>query len=68
MQCLEFNPYLRASPTECLASQAFDIGNIKEKHKTRKSKFLLEIDKEEAFDYEKGTSLSFDMAGLKDMI
>ena len=55
-RCLEFNPYYRHSATECISSPSFDFCRDKDKQKSGKVKFILDIDMEDAFNYGSGKS------------
>jgi hypothetical protein len=56
---LEFNPYFRWSAYECLKSSYFDKVRNSHQEKHPKGKILLEIDQEDAFDYENAKSFKF---------
>lgn len=56
---LQFNPYMRHSAIECLQSPLFAGIKISEQEITAPSKILLEVDKDESFDYSTATSSKF---------
>ena len=60
--CLEFNPYFRSSATECLQSSAFDHCRETIKYKSPKCKLILDIDRDDAFNYETGLSEKYTLA------
>ena len=53
------NPYFRWSPGECLASSLFDGIRSQELEEPPIHKIRLEIDQDDAFDYETGKSNKF---------
>ena len=57
---IEFNPYFRYSAHECLFDSSFDDIRDKNAYIKSNAKFILNIDKEDTFDYTNNTSLSFD--------
>jgi hypothetical protein len=67
-QCLEFNPYFRYSATEVIANSCFDLCRSKPKQKSIKLKLMLDIDKDEAFDYEKGISEVYKLSDFQNII
>ena len=63
-----FNPYYRHSATECIANSSFDFCRSKSMQKSLKMKFILEIDKDEAFDYDKGESEKYNLSDYNKII
>lgn len=53
---LEFNPYFRWTAHECLKSSYFDNIRNHNTEKHPKKKIMLEVDQDEAFNYEQGNS------------
>jgi len=56
---LQFNPYMRHSASECLQSPLFEGIKISEHEIAAPSKILLEVDKDDAFDYKNACSEKF---------
>lgn len=56
---LQFNPYMRHSANECLQSPLFAGIKISEQEIAAPSKILLEVDKDDAFDYSNASSSKF---------
>ena len=56
---LQFNPYMRHSANECLQSKLFQGIKISDQEITAPSKILLEVDKDDAFDYRNACSNKF---------
>lgn len=56
---LQFNPYMRHSASECLQSPLFEGIKISEHEIAAPSKILLEVDKDDAFDYKNACSDKF---------
>ena len=52
MKLLEFNPYYRWSASECLKSKYFDDIRNPELEESSSKKIMLDVDKDDAFDYE----------------
>ena len=57
---LTVNPYFRWTATECLAHPIFDDIRDPTSDYTPRDKIKLDIDQDDAFDYEKGISDKFD--------
>jgi len=62
---LQINPYFRPSATECLKSSVFDQIRCKDMEKSAKEKIKLDVDADEAFDYENSKSMKY---SIKDYI
>ena len=56
---LQFSPYMRHSANECLQSPLFAGIKISEQEIAAPSKILLEVDKDDAFDYKNACSEKF---------
>ena len=56
---LQFSPYMRHSANECLQSPLFAGIKISEQEIAAPSKILLEVDKDDAFDYRNACSAKF---------
>jgi len=56
---LEFNPYFRWSPSECLRNPVFDSIRRPQLEKPAPCKLRLMVDQDEAFDYEASKSKKF---------
>lgn len=56
---LEFNPYFRWSAAECLNSTYFDDIRNPSLEKYASKKLILEIDQDDAFNYQTGESSKF---------
>ena len=56
---IEFNPFLRASPSECLKSPFFDPIRVPQLEMPAPQKIFLQIDQEDACDYQSGASMKF---------
>ena len=67
-QCLEFNPCFRYSATECISSSCFDFCRDKDTQKSGKVKFILDIDSEDAFNYDTGKSEKYSFRDYQNMI
>ena len=65
---LEFNPYLRATPQECLQSKFFDNIRVPDLEKPAPYKIYLPIDMDDACDYENGNVCKYSREQLQQMI
>jgi len=65
---LEFNPYFRKSAKECLQNPMFEDLLFNNFDKLKFPKVQLDIDKDDAFDYEKGSSSKYKLKDYLDMI
>lgn len=65
---LEFNPYLRATPQECLQSKFFDSIRVAELERPAPFKIYLPIDNDESCDYENGNKSKYSKEQLQMMI
>ena len=65
---LKLNPYHRWSASELLKLQIFDEFRDPEMEASAPFKILLEIDRDEAFDYEDSVSHKYSMSNYKEMI
>ena len=65
---IEFNPFLRSSPAECLKSKFFDPIRVTQLEQPAPSKIFLEIDQEDACDYQSGASMKFSKEQILNMI
>ena len=63
-----FNPFYRCSASEALKCSIFDQLRESKKEKSSHAKITLEIDSDEAFDYEKGVSPLFKIIDYQRMI
>jgi hypothetical protein len=61
---LKFNPYFRCSSSEALKHSIFDNIRNKSMEKTSTKKIFLNVDSEDAFDYEKGESCKYTIEDL----
>lgn len=64
----EFNPFLRATPSECLKSPYFDPIRVPQLEKNAPRKIFLEVDQEDACDYQSGASMKFPKEYILKMI
>ena len=55
------NPYYRFSATESIKSKIFDQCRIKAQEASAPQKFILDIDRDDAFNYEIGKSEKYDL-------
>ena len=62
---LEFNPFFRYSAQECLFDSAFDDIRDRDSIMVSNVKLILNVDKQDSFDYQNDRSLSYDMQDLK---
>jgi mitogen-activated protein kinase 1/3 len=62
---LKFNPFFRVSASEVLKSSIFDTFRISKNERSAKQKVLLEIDKDEGFNYETGKSDKYTFSDYK---
>jgi hypothetical protein len=62
---LEFNPFFRYSAQECLFDSAFDDIRDRDSIMDSNVKLILNVDKQDSFDYQNDRSLSYDMQDLK---
>ena len=62
---LEFNPFFRYSAQECLFDSAFDDIRDRDSIRVSNVKLILNVDKQDSFDYQNDRSLSYDMQDLK---
>lgn len=67
-QLLMFNPFYRCSASEALKSSIFDKIRDPKKEKSSHHKISLDVDADEAFDYDKGSSLLFKQEDYQKMI
>lgn len=67
-QLLMFNPFYRCSASEALKNEIFDSIRDSKKEKSCHTKITLEIDSDEAFDYEKGNSPLFKLKDYQKII
>ena len=67
-QLLMFNPFYRCSASEALKNEIFDSIRDSKKEKSCHTKITLEIDSDEAFDYEKGSSPIFKLKDYQKII
>lgn len=65
---LKFNPFFRVSASELLKSKVFDDFRINKNEKSAPEKILLEIDKDEAFNYESGKSEKYSFADYRKIV
>ena len=65
---LTVNPYFRWTASECLAHPIFNDIRVKANESVTIGKISLEIDEDDAFDYEKGTSNKFTKSDLLQML
>ena len=65
---LKFNPFFRVSASELLKSKVFDEFRIKKNEKSASEKILLEIDKDESFNYESGKSDKYTFTDYKKIV
>ena len=56
---LQFNPYMRHSANECLQSPLFEGIKTSEQEITAPSKILLDVDKDDSYDYSNACSNRF---------
>jgi hypothetical protein len=56
---VEFNPFLRASPAECLKNPYFDPIRVPQLELPAPYKIYLEIDQEDACDYASGAAMKY---------
>ena len=56
---LEFNPYFRKSVKECLSFSIFDQMKTNHFNDVQFEKISLDVDKDDAYDYETGISKQF---------
>lgn len=56
---IEFNPYFRGTPSECLKNPYFDEIRVKELEQPAPCKIYLSVDADDACDYETGSSMKF---------
>lgn len=56
MSLIELNPYFRQSALECLKDPIFDKIRIQACEQSAAEKLKLDIDRDEAFDYDSGKS------------
>lgn len=68
MSMIEFNPYYRSSPAECLKSPFFDPIRVPQLEQPAPTKIYLEIDQEDACDYQSGASMKFTKDQILKMI
>jgi len=59
---VQLNPYFRWTPSELLKSSFFNDLRIPELEKSAPQKLKLDVDKDEAFDYENGSSKLYQKA------
>ena len=62
------NPFYRYSASEALKNPVFDEIRESKKEKSSHTKINLEIDSDEAFDYEKGSSPLFKLKDYQKII
>lgn len=62
---LEFNPFFRYSAQECLFDAAFDDIRDRDSIMVSNVKLILNVDKQDSFDYQNDRSLSYDIHDLK---
>ena len=62
---LEFNPFFRYSAQECLFDSGFDDIRDRDSIMVSNVKLILNVDKQDSFDYQNDRSLSYDMQDLK---
>ena len=65
---LKFNPFFRVSASELLKSKVFDEFRINKNEKSASEKILLEIDKDESFNYESGKSDKYTFTDYKKIV
>jgi len=65
---LEFNPFFRSSAREILKHKIFDDIRIHENERQAPQKLKLEVDADDAFDYETGKSTKFTKEAYLKMI
>lgn len=56
---LTLNPYFRWTASECLAHPMFDDVRNEDNERNYKTKIKLDVDQDDAFDYEQGKSEKF---------
>lgn len=64
----EFNPFMRATPSECLQSPYFDPIRVPQLELPAPSKIFLEVDEADACDYQQGASMKFTKEQIMQMI
>ena len=65
---MEFNPYFRLTPKECLKSPLFDKIRVPILERDAPLKIFLDIDKDDAFDYHTQQSKEFTMPRLRQIL
>jgi len=65
---LKFNPFFRVSASELLKSKVFDEYRINKNEKSAPEKILLEIDRDESFNYESGKSEKFTFTDYRNIV
>ena len=65
---IEFNPYFRSTASECLKCPYFDAIRVPQLEQQAPSKIYLEIDQEDACDYQSGASMKFSKDQIFSMI
>jgi|TARA_B110000285_G_scaffold123349_1_gene139403 hypothetical protein len=65
---VEFNPFLRAFPSECLQNPYFDPIRVPQLELPAPQKIFLQIDQEDACDYQSGASMKFSKDEIMQMI
>ena len=65
---LLFNPYYRYSATESIKCKVFDHCRVKFQEASAPQKILLDIDRDDAFNYSIGKSEKYDINMYKRMI
>ena len=65
---LIFNPYYRFSATESIKCKVFEHCRVKSQEASAPEKIVLDIDKDDAFNYSIGKSEKYDLKIYKQMI
>ena len=65
---LQLNPYFRKTASECLQNPIFDDIRNPNQEKNPKGQLKLEVDQDEAFDYETGKSTKYTKADFLNII
>ena len=65
---IKLNPYFRKSASEIIKDSIFDDLRLPMMEKSAPFKLRLEVDQDDAFDFEKGISLKYDMNDYRTIV
>ena len=65
---LQMNPYFRCSAAELLKDKIFDQLRINKNERSAQEKILLDIDRDESFNYETGKSEKYTFKDYKEIV